>query len=310
MDIAKYIALFLLKNKYCFLQGLGNVSIKKAPARHQNNELIPGEYVATLDPVGAIDDAFPNFVANNEQVSIAKASNEISVFIKESKAKLAAGGVVEIPSVGRYLLKEQKLVFELDANFSMSTPVMPFPLADSPKSTVSEVTTDESPAFEAYNNFAQQRAVNWNIVAFWGVVILIGGGIVVWAIQYFMAQQTNTEVVLETTTVPEPIIQPKSVDSVGASNGIDSAASNAAVVANPNDTPSYQFVVKTFTTFAKAEKKQKQLSSYGYNTSVVSKDSTTHYVVNTVKVLPQDTLYIIDSLTKMLNPSGVFILNP
>lgn len=308
MDIAKYIGLYLLKNKYCCLQGLGNVELKKTAATHVGNELKSAAYYATLNPVGSIDDAFPNFVANNEQVSIAKASNEISEFIKESKAKIAAGGTVIIPSVGQYLQKNNQLHFELDPAFSMANTSLPFPKPEAPKPVEKVADNKEEKPYEnfnSYNNYNKPSGVNWNIVAFWGVIIIIFGSIIGWGVRYFMHQQNNN---VETTQQVEQAIAPPSVAPVLIDSAAKAKADSAATVVNASDTPTFKFVIKEYNNLAKAEKKQKQLSSYGYNVSVVNQDSTTFYVVSSMKILAADTAKVRDSLSRLLNPAGVSIL--
>lgn len=305
MDIAKYIGLFLLKNKYCCLQGLGNLEILKSASVHNGKELTGGVYYTKLNPVGSIDDAFPNFIANIEQVSIAKASNEISEFIKSAKAILAAGGAVVIPSVGQYVLKNHQLNFELDSAFSMPTNNIVFPVAEAPKPVVEEPKNGEGKPYESYtnyNNYNKQSAVNWNIVALWAVIIIIGGSILVWGIRYFMNQQapSSNEIVMQA--------EPQQVEVVTPT--IDSSAVDSATVAPvaSTDTPTFKFIIKEYSTLAKAEKKEKQLLSYGYNVSVTNKDSSTFYVISTFKIMPADTTRIKDSLTKLLNPAGVTLL--
>lgn len=305
MDIAKYIGLFLLKNKYCCLQGLGNLEILKTASAHNGKELTGGVYYTKLNPVGSIDDAFPNFIANIEQVSIAKASNEISEFIKSAKAILAAGGAVVIPSVGQYVLKNHQLNFELDSAFSMPTNNIVFPIAEAPKPVVEEPKNGEGKPYESYtnyNNYNKQSAVNWNIVALWAVIIIIGGSILVWCIRYFTNQQpaNTSEMVMQVE--PQPVQAP--------SPAIDSLAVDSTVAApvSTSDTPTFKFIIKEYSTLAKAEKKEKQLLSYGYNVSITNKDSNTFYVISTFKIMPADTSKIKDSLTKLLNPSGVTLL--
>ena len=39
MDIAKYIGLYLLKNNFCYLHGLGNLEIKRRPAVYEGDSL-------------------------------------------------------------------------------------------------------------------------------------------------------------------------------------------------------------------------------------------------------------------------------
>jgi hypothetical protein len=308
MDIAKYVGLYLLKNKYCCLQGLGNVEIKRTAAQHDGKELISGTYYATLNPMGSIDDAFPNFVANNEQVSIAKASNEISAFIQESKAKMALGSSVVIPSVGQYVMKEHELHFELDAAFALPNHPLLFPI-DMPAMAHAEAQkVKDEPSFETYNNYNKHRIVNWNMVAFWGFIILVGAGIIGWGILYVMNSQKASNTMLDQAENPSAPPTELMVSDTGAQQGTDSAITAGNLSGNTLDTPSFKFIIKEYKTLAKAEKKQKQLFSYGYNVGVVNKDSNTFYVVNTIKLMPSDTAKMKDSLSRMLNPNGVLIM--
>lgn len=302
MDIAKYIGLFLLKNKYCCLQGLGNLEIKKTAAKHNGTELTGPVYTAKLNPVGSIDDSFPNFVANNEQVSIAKASNEISEFIKSTKAKIAEGGTVAIPSVGEYVLKNNQLHFELDPAFSLPDRSIIFPVAEVQKPEVPELKNGQEKPYESYtnyNSYNKQRSVNWNIIAFWSIIIIIGGGILAWSISYFMKQQPATTSNAATDSKPELVVEPTVQPPL-----IDSAATGSVV----SDTPEYNFIIKEYKVLAQAQRKEKQLISYGYNSKIINKDSNSFYVVNVIKTPAADTTKIKDSLSKLLNPAGVTIL--
>lgn len=307
MDISRYIGLFLLKNKYCCLQGLGNLEIKKTPSKHNGAELTGSAYYATLNPVGSIDDAFPHFVATNEQVSIAKASNEISTFISEAKARLAEGGTVSIPSVGEYVQRNNQIQFVLDPAFSLPQPNIIFPVAAPPKKEVAPAgpvssSTEEKPyeSFATYNNYNQQRTVNWNIVAFWSVIVIIGGSILGWSINYFMKQQSAS-------SQPAVAVQQEPVMEVTTPTVVDTNKNASAAVA-ANDTPEYKFIIKEYKTEAQARKKEKQLISYGYAVQVVARDSNLFYVVQSMKIPAADTLKIKDSLTKLLNPAGVQIM--
>ena len=308
MDIAKYVGLYLLKNKYCCLQGLGNVEIKRTVSQHDGKELRSGSYYATLNPLGSIDDAFPNFVANNEQVSIAKASNEISAFIQESKAKMASGSSVVIPSVGQYVMKEHELHFELDPAFALPNHPLLFPMAIPAKPSAEEQKVKDESSFETSINENKHRTVNWNIVAFWGFIILIGAGIFTWGIRYFMNQQKASPTMVEQLENPSAPQTEVNVSNTSALQSTDSTVAAGNLSVNTSDTPSFKFIIKEYKTLAKAEKKQKQLFSYGYNVAVVNKDSSTFYVVNTIKLMPADTAKMKDSLSRMLNPNGVLIM--
>jgi hypothetical protein len=277
-------------------------------SQHDGKELRSGSYYATLNPLGSIDDAFPNFVANNEQVSIAKASNEISAFIQESKAKMASGSSVVIPSVGQYVMKEHELHFELDTAFALPNHPLLFPMAIPAKPSAEEQKAKDESSFETSINENKHRTVNWNIVAFWGIIILIGAGIMAWGIRYFMNQQKASPTMVEQVENPSAPQTEVNVSNTSALQSTDSTVAAGNLSGNTSDTPSFKFIIKAYKTLAKAEKKQKQLFSYGYNVAVVNKDSSTFYVVNTIKLMPADTAKMKDSLSRMLNPNGVLIM--
>ena len=75
MDVAKYIGLFLLKNNFVYIHGLGNLELRKRPASFNGEALQGSTYEVVMTPMGSIDDNLANFIATNEQISISKASN-------------------------------------------------------------------------------------------------------------------------------------------------------------------------------------------------------------------------------------------
>jgi hypothetical protein len=303
MDIAKYIGLYLQNNRYCCLQGLGNIEIKRIPAKRNGEQLEAPTYTATLQQVGSIDDAFPNFVANIEHISIAKASNEISDFIKKAKATLAEGGEVSIPGIGTYTLVNHKLNFNLDPAFKFQENNLHFPKIELKQD---DASLNNDPLFGDYSaneDNSNKSSFNWNLIAFWGIVLLIVGGVAYWAISYFSDKQDQITEVIE---APKPAIEP----SVNApivqidSNTIDTTIQNNTPTVT-GDSIVLKFLIHTYNTFDKADKRAKKLTSFGYqNLSVFTIDSTTHQVISTLKIHPNDSTRFKDSLSKNLNPSG------
>src|SRR5437868_742607 len=114
MDIAKYIGLFLMKNNFCYLHGLGNLELKKKPASYEGDALHAPECDVILTSGGSIDDSLANYIATREQTSISKASNALREFSIATRAELAAGKEVEIPAVGKFT--EQNGVVQFIAN--------------------------------------------------------------------------------------------------------------------------------------------------------------------------------------------------
>jgi hypothetical protein len=309
MDIARYIGLFLLKNKYCCMQGLGNLELKKKPASYDGTNVSAGGYEAILNPTGSIDDALANFIANNEHVSIAKASNEIREFIAQTKSELAAGQSVAIPSVGRYVMLNGRLQFELDPAFSLpGQPVAaPNPTHAAAAAEARREAEARAQAERMQSSSSSGNKVNWGVVALWSFILLIVGAIAFFAIRYFgNAQADNTPDSIMLDTIQAPPVQ-AAPPVVKDSTAVDSAAMQAA--ATPvSDTISFNLLIGSYKTLAAAQKREKQLNGYGHAVTILSKDSTTHYVIKTMRSLPADTARIRDSIGKMLNPSGIRII--
>jgi cytoskeletal protein RodZ len=205
-------------------------------------------------------------------------------------------------------MKEHELHFELDAAFALPNHPLLFPMAIPAKPSAEEQKAKDESSFETSINENKHRTVNWNIVAFWGFIILIGAGIMAWGIRYFMNQQKASPTMVEQLENPSAPQTEVTVSNTSALQSTDSTVAAGNLSGNTSDTPSFKFIIKEYKTLAKAEKKQKQLFSYGYNVAVVNKDSSTFYVVNTIKLMPADTAKMKDSLSRMLNPNGVLIM--
>src|SRR5438094_932824 len=98
MDIARYIGLFLLKNKFAYVHGLGNLELTRMAASHDGQMLNAPQYDVRLTKGGSIDDTLANYIATHEATSISKAANALRDFSIAARADLAAGKEVVIPS--------------------------------------------------------------------------------------------------------------------------------------------------------------------------------------------------------------------
>src|SRR4051812_28989915 len=125
MDIAKYIGLFLLKNQFCYVHGLGNLELKKVPAAHDNKSVNAPAYDVIVSPAGSIDDNLANFIATNEQISISKAANALREFSIEARKDMAGGKEVPIPNIGKFIEEHGKVKFVTDANFKYTPASIP-----------------------------------------------------------------------------------------------------------------------------------------------------------------------------------------
>src|ERR1700748_3558921 len=118
MDIANYVGLFLLKNEYCFLPGIGSLQIEKKPAVYnkETQQMSSPQYeVYYRQDGGSIDDSFANFIATNERISIAHAANHLKDFCAQAKADLREGKSVIILGIGSLKSDNNNIRFEKDA---------------------------------------------------------------------------------------------------------------------------------------------------------------------------------------------------
>ena len=113
MDIAKYIGLFLLKNHFCYVHGLGNLELHKKSATHDGKSLQSPSYDVVVTPGGSIDDNLANFIAVNEQISISKAANALRDYSIQARKDMTAGKEVLLPNIGKFVEVNGKVQFAI-----------------------------------------------------------------------------------------------------------------------------------------------------------------------------------------------------
>lgn len=301
MDIAKYIGLFLLKTNYCYVPGLGNLEIKKLPASHDGQNLKAPSYEVIVTPGGSIDDSLANFIATNEQISISKAANALREFSTEAKADLNAGKDVIIPALGKFTGQGGRVQFITDPHMQYTPRAIPT------VKHVAAANAENRPKTPAYSNpYIQSKQTNWGKIALFVAIPVILIIAVVAGMNYMNSKPA------ETVAVPmneEPVIETPLEPAATDTTITDSLTATApATMQNANGMLSFKLILKDYKTSAAAEKRVKQLTSFGNNVEVVMKDSSTWYVVMPVTALAADTAHVIDSIRRMYNPKGVTIL--
>lgn len=317
MDIAKYIGLFLLKNKFCYIHGLGNLELKKRSASYDDQSLQPPSYEVTLTPGGSIDDNLANFIATNEQISISKASNSLREFSTAAKEELQAGREVNIPAIGKFVEQNGKLHFVTDPNLQYHPPSIPT-LRSAPRRTETipsaaheAPVSKPQPAYQppvtttsSYTEPTQGARLNWGRIIL--AIILLGIVIaaVIFGLRYWRLQQednadTQNEITVDTMAqaIPAPVdtVKPEPVNE-------------HEMVMQGDGSLAFKAILNTYDDGAKAERRIQQLQSYGNNVELITEDSTMFLVVMPVVAAPADTARILDSLTRNFNPSdGVTI---
>jgi nucleoid DNA-binding protein len=298
MDIAKYIGLFLLKNNFVYLHGLGNLELKKRQAAYEGETLTGPEYDVVLTPGGSIDDTLANYIATHEQTSISKAANALRDYSTAARADLAAGKEVEIPGIGTFVETSGIIRFRSNPHLKHTPP--PIPTLRMSK------RLEEAPSF---NRNAPSAAIDGEgssfssgrILLLVGLLVLIGIG-AYFGIKYMSSpSETNTE-----NTVQNEAANP--APQTATPPVMDTLAQRPAPAAAPDS--GYVVVLGTYNVQALADKRAATLTKNGNQVSVRALDSTTYVVTMHANVAPADTARMKDSLARFFNPKkGVYILH-
>lgn len=317
MDIAKYVGLFLLKNEYCFMPGIGSLEIEKRPAiydKESQKMSAPVFEVKYRQAAGSIDDSFANFIANNERISIAHASNHLKDFCARTKIELREGAEVVIPGIGKFSGGANDAIhFVTDAHLHIEGKAIPFfknsiavtERKEEALSNIIERTTIREPKADEEIEY-KAPSVNWGkiILMIALVVILVGGGIFLF---WYMGRDKQPAPPQQAT--PEQATQQTPPVTTAPVSQQDTAATTPAVTA-PAGTTAYKVALQQYATRAQAESRVAKLKSYGNAVELYAKDSSTYYVVMQINAGAADTTRAVDSLRRMFNPGGkVSIVN-
>lgn len=319
MDIANYVGLFLLKNEYCFLPGIGSLYIEKRPAvynKETEKMAAPKYEVLYRQDGGSIDDSFANFIATNERISIAHASNHLKDFCAAAKVDLKEGKSVAIPGIGSLKIINNQIQFEKDAGLQIEGKAIPyFRNSDTVNAKKEEAISNiiERTSFREpkANEEIEYKApsVNWGkISALIAIaVVLIGGGIYL-----FMNLNKNNaapaaapaiDTVSNEAEINPPVTEPVADTNQRVTRDTNTVAATQAVSAN--GTIQYKVALNSYPTRKGAEGRVAKLKSFGHpEVELLAKDSSTYYVIIRITSPAADTTRILDSLRRLYNPKG------
>ena len=273
MDIAKYIGLFLLKNHYCYIHGLGNLELVKRAATYDGTALQPAVYDVIVTPGGSIDDNLANFIATNEQISISKAANTLREYSIQTRKEIANGNPVPIPHIGNFIEQDGKVKFVTDANFLFKPAGIPT-IRNSKQLEEQNSRLSNKPS---YPEPQKADSVNWSMVILVVVLLLIlgGGG---YGIYYYMHANKAAAPVAVTPAPAKDSMQQSVFAADTANHKKDSVAS--AVPLSTIDT--YKMIVGDYPTKAKAETRIRNLKANGHTAEIAPKDSAGYYIYTTI----------------------------
>jgi nucleoid DNA-binding protein len=316
MDIAKYIGLFLLKNHFCYVHGLGNMELHKRSASFDGKALQAPSYEVKVTPGGSIDDNLANFIAVNEQISISKAANALRDFSIQARKDMAAGKEVPIPNIGNFSEQNGKILFVTDANFQFTPAGIPT-IRNSKQLEEQNSKPAQKPSFPPPQ---KADSINWSMIILVVVLlIIIGGG--VYGIYYYMHHNrvVNTvpvAVPVKDTVKPAPVTiptvtpVPDSLQVHKDSDAITSTPPPPRPIVPNNDTmtlKAYKMVIGDYPTKVKAEIRLKTLRGNGNRVDMIAKDSTNYLIYTTINCRESEVPHIKDSLRVMFGFKGVYV---
>lgn|GEM_PF-1036260 len=343
MDIPKYIGLFLLKNQFCFLHGIGNLEMRRKPAVFDGNLIHPSTYEIFITPAGTIDDNLANFIANNEQITISKAAAALREFCAEAKADLHMGREVQIPYIGKIVEEYGRMMFIADADFQFAPQPLPATRSDvlphtekrpelkTPPATFEyepESIASKEPIEERYEEHYHDRdnrevdvhdhersehsSRHHHNEPLPEEASGINWKKVIWTVLILISIVAGAIFGVRLLSTDNEYTQadrkmPTIVDSTLLKAKIDSINS-AASLSDTNAVKLFRFIIESFPTRATAEKRAEQMKAYGHLVDVMEKDSTEYLIVLPVRCRPADTTQLIDSFGRNFNPAGVSIM--
>ena len=301
MDIAKYIGLFLLKNHYCYIHGLGNLELIKKPATHDGTALQAPSWEVVVTPGGSIDDNLANFIATNEQISISKAANTLREYSIQARKDIANGVEVPIPHIGGFIEQNSKVKFVTDANFRFTPAGIPT-IKNSKQLEEQNSRLSQKPS---YPEPQKADSVNWSMVILVVVLLLIlgGGG---YGIYYYMSHNKATPAMVQ----PVPVKDTAKAPALSAADSADLKKDTLGSATGPVDTllsVTYKMIIGDYPTKARAETRVKNLKLNGHTAEIIPRDSGGYYVYMNITCRPGDTTHIKDSLTVLFGYKGVMV---
>lgn len=319
MDIAKYIGLFLLKNNFVYIHGLGNLELKKKSSRYDGEALTAPTYEIIMTQLGSIDDNLANFIATNEQISISKASNSLREFSIQARADIHAGKAVEIPGIGKFVEERGKTIFVTDPTFTHTPPPLPtMKFAKRAEETYNTVSTSVSNVISdaglepnyptpAYDPSASSGTINWGKIALWVGSLIAAAALAFFGIKYMNEHKGTEDLPL---IINKDTVKPVEMPPVASDTSNSLSAETVSTVLESNGLLSFDVILNTYNVMDKAVRRTEKLKSYGNNVEMrTAADSSAFYVVMPVSnVAVADTSHFLDSLRRNFNPNGVSIM--
>ncbi len=304
MDIAKYIGLFLLKNHFCYVHGLGNMELTKKSSVHDGKVLLSPAYEVIVTPGGSIDDNLANFIATNEQISISKAANALRDYSIQTRKELSEGKEVEIPNIGRFVEESGKVKFITNDNFRFTPAGIPT-IRNSKQLEEQNAKPIHKPSYPEPH---KADSINWSMVILVAVLlILLGGGAYgIWYYTIGINKQNNNRM----APAPAAVVKDTGFTSPSLTDTTrihDSLAAPMTVPVDSTTVNTYKVIIGDYPTKERADRRVKNLQLNGTHVEMRQLDSLNYLVLATVNCRIQDTTHVKDSLERLFGYRNVMI---
>ncbi len=326
MDISKYIGLYLVKNGYCSLPGLGTLQIQKTSAKkNTSGEIIAPTTKILFNNVGSIDDQFPHFIGLRENISSNNASNAINNFSAEVKETINSNHPFIIEGVGRFVAKEGKISFIEVPDFNMADFDLTIPAHNdipfsNENSRVPNPNAVAESSFSAVSGstIKQERSLNYGRLALAIGTLAALAGVIYLGYNYLRqnqeaakAQNLTQDTVATTATTVDTAITPIDTTAIvrtdTTTTNKDTTTKTLATDTNKTFVgPALKVVVRTYNTQASADAYGAKLTSYGKTTLVNKLDSITYQVIVNLPSTSKPADQVVNELRANYNPGEKF----
>jgi hypothetical protein len=256
--------------------------------------------------MGSIDDNLANFIATNEQISISKASNALREFSGKAREIIQSGKEVPIPGLGKFAEERGKTIFITDSGFSYTPPAIASMRVakrqdDTPYTTNADIPAVK-PRYIDPEMEVEETSISWVKISAWAVGLIVLSAAIYFGIQHMMGSDATNEA---------PLIENNADSIMQDQSRADVVDSTQISTTETSDLLTFDVILNRYTDLSKAKRRVDKLSSFGNNVQLVSEeDSSVFYVVMPMEnISPADTSSLLDSLTRVFNPTyGVSIL--
>ncbi|HZH88131.1 MAG TPA: hypothetical protein VFD78_03035 [Chitinophagaceae bacterium] len=300
MDVAHYLGVFLLENELCYLHGIGNLEVRKTPARYdkESESMIPATYDIVFSKTsGSIDDSFPNFIATHERVSISNAANQIKEFVQHSLNTMRDGNQVDLPGLGKfYMDQNQEVQFEKDDKLHIEGKSIPFfkirESAERKDNTIEQIfeNTEIKELKAGEEIVIKPPTLNWSRIVILGLLLLVIVGVIGYFGYKFINKPDDVEPVMQSEQLDEftmEALPEEDLSAIQEEETTPSASQSDVIYA----------MLNKYSTEERAQSRSNQLNSFGHKTEVkVLAGGEEYGVVLVMERTGQDEQDIVDSL--------------